>query len=439
MFRSSTLFVSLAVFCSSVYAQALGPDAATPKVLSKIVVVGDSISAGVENFSLLDSQQPHGYASVIAQQAGVSLPLPLVPYPGVPNVLQLKSLNPLTIVNADPGVTPNPPRDSQCTQPTTLSIPGVTLEQAMTVTPTSSYPPLASNPLGPVANWADIVLGYPSPLAAQTCGVSPVSQTEVQQAVALKPSAIIEWLGNNDALVPALIGVLSDLTPIPTFINEYETLLNTLKQTGAPIVTATVPDVTKAPYFTPVSVIARKTNSSPQAVAAKLGIGPNDLLRETAVPIAMSILAGHEAPAGWPTTCPAPNLDLPVPSVPCVLTASDAVYVQGTIDAYNAIIFSESLLHGAAVVDTHALVDSWAQNGYNADGKHLTLGFLGGLISLDGIHPTNTGYAIMANTFINVINAAWGVHIPQADVNAVAAHDPLFKYADQPYTYPPVQ
>jgi len=38
--------------------------------LSRLVVVGDSLSAGVQNFSLLDSQQPHGYASVIARHYG---------------------------------------------------------------------------------------------------------------------------------------------------------------------------------------------------------------------------------------------------------------------------------------------------------------------------------------------------------------------------------
>jgi hypothetical protein len=40
---------------------------------SKLVVVGDSLAAGVENGSLEDSQQVHGFANVIAQQVGTSL------------------------------------------------------------------------------------------------------------------------------------------------------------------------------------------------------------------------------------------------------------------------------------------------------------------------------------------------------------------------------
>jgi len=44
--------------------------------LSRLVVVGDSLSAGFQNGSLLDSQQVHGYANLVAQQAGANLRLP---------------------------------------------------------------------------------------------------------------------------------------------------------------------------------------------------------------------------------------------------------------------------------------------------------------------------------------------------------------------------
>jgi hypothetical protein len=95
------------------------------------------------------------------------------------------------------------------------------------------------------------------------------------------------------------------------------------------------------------------------------------------------------------------------------------------VDAFNAVIFFQSLTHGATVVDTHALVDKLARNGYKAHGRVLTTRFLGGLISLDGIHPTNTGYAIIANAFIDTMNEAWGTDIPHANVNQIAEHDPL--------------
>jgi hypothetical protein len=40
-------------------------------------------------------------------------------------------------------------------------------------------------------------------------------------------------------------------------------------------------------------------------------------------------------------------------------------------------------------------------------------------LSFDGIHPSNTGYAIIAYEFIKAINAAYGAHIPEVDVKAV--------------------
>ena len=408
------VFTLLSLFCTSALSQAQ-----YRADLSKLVVVGDSLSAGEQNFSLLDTQQVNGYASVIARQANVPLTLPLIPFPGAPNVLQLTSLNPLTIApapNPSPNSLPNPHRDNPCTQPTNLATPGVSLEQALTLAPSSTI----ANPL---EGWVDLVLGFPNPLDP-ACGNSGPALTQIQQAVALQPTAIIEYLGNDDALLPALIGQLSTLTPLSTFASSYDAALDALKQTHASIITATIPDVSKVPYFTSVPTLAKQVNLPPSVVAAKLGIGVGDLLLPTASPKALSILS-NQSEGPLPAVCPAPPLSLPVATVPCVLTASDVAYLQGTIDAYNVIIFAESFAHGAAVVDIHALVDGLAQNGYKADGKHLTTQFLGGIVSLDGIHPTNTGYAIIANAFIQVMNSSWGTNIRPANVDEIAAHDPL--------------
>jgi hypothetical protein len=410
-FRGYSGLVFLALLCGSAFSQNR-----SSVVLSNLVVVGDSLSAGVQNFSLLGTQQVNGFASLIAEQASVPLVLPLVPYPGVPNVLELTSLNPLTVVPVSvPPVTF--PRIYPCQQPTNLSVPGVTLAQALSLIPTAT-------PATPVDAWADIVLGFPDPLFAGPCGTSGVALTEIQQAVALRPTAIIEWLGNNDALVPALTGELNTLTPFINFATDYRTLLDTLEKTKAHIITASIPDVTKVPYFTPLSVIAAQVNLPVGVVASKLGLGPNDLLRPTAPPIALAILAGL-TPGPLPQNCPAPALMLPVSTVPCVLTARDAEYLRLTIDSFNLVILGESIAHRAAFVDIHALLNDLAAHGYEADHKHLTTAFLGGILSLDGIHPTNTGYAIIANSFIDTMNSYWGIHLPKVNVDKIAAHDPL--------------
>lgn len=60
------------------------------------------------------------------------------------------------------------------------------------------------------------------------------------------------------------------------------------------------------------------------------------------------------------------------------------------------------------------------------DGRQdLFFGWFGGLFSLDGLHLTETGYALYANQFIRKINETLGCGVPEIDVAAVHARDPL--------------
>ena len=378
--------------------------------------MGDSLSAGVENFSLLDTQQPNGYASLIAKQANTPLPLPLVPYPGAPNVLQLVSLNPLNIEPA-PGTLPSPPRDNPYQEAFNISVPGITVSDAITMRPTT-------NPNAPaVQQWATIVLGFPS----LYLGLAP---TQLETALALFPTTIIEALGNNDALVPALVGDLSELTPLTQFQASYKQVLDTLSITQATIITATIPDVTEVPYFTPVQTIAQQIHKSVEWVDSYLGTGPNDYIRLSALPLVDEILGGAPKPMDWPSACPSPLAALSPNPIPCVLTAADATTLRSAIASYNQVIASQSASHNALVVDLHALVAQISASGYavvtaKTGATTLTTSFLGGLFSLDGVHPTNTGYAVIANYFIQAMNSSLKTHLAPVSVNAIAEADPL--------------
>ncbi|HEX4807649.1 MAG TPA: hypothetical protein VH325_01890 [Bryobacteraceae bacterium] len=386
--------------------------------LSRLVVMGDSLSAGVQNFSLLYSTQPNGYASLIAAQAKTPLPLPLVPYPGAPNVLQLTSLKPLVIQPA-PGTLPSPPRLNPFQEAFNISVPGITVEQSLTMRPTR-------DPNAPaVQQWATIVLGFPSLYL-------DLAPTQTETAFALFPTTVIEWLGNNDALVPALIGQLSGLTPIDQFQTSYRRVLDVISFTGATVITANIPDVTEVPYFTSVSSIAQQSGACGSVVmpacvdqiAKTLGIGSGDYVRLSGLTLVDEILSGT-VKGPLPSSCPSPLAALTTSPIACVLTAADAVTIRAAIAAYNGVIANESTSHGALMIDVHSLVDQIAADGYTVNGKMLNTNFLGGLFSLDGIHPTNTGYAIIANYFISAMDSNLGTHIPQVDVAAIAAKDPL--------------
>jgi hypothetical protein len=102
------------------------------------------------------------------------------------------------------------------------------------------------------------------------------------------------------------------------------------------------------------------------------------------------------------------------------------------VNAYNVVIALEAFRKGVTLVDIHPLVNQIRARGYKVNGQTLTNAFLGGLFSLDGIHPTNTGYAVVANQFIQTLDSNRGAKIPLVNVSAIAETDPLIP----PFTAP---
>ncbi len=60
----------------------------------------------------------------------------------------------------------------------------------------------------------------------------------------------------------------------------------------------------------------------------------------------------------------------------------------------------------------------------DAQGDLASLQYGGGFFSLDGLHPSNTGYALIANTFIAAFDQKYGLTIPPVDVHSIYASDP---------------
>lgn len=380
--------------------------------LSKLVVVGDSLSAGFQNYSLLDTQQVNSYAALLARQAGVSLVLPTIPYPGVPNVLQLVSLGPPVVVAPVSGMLPPIPRDNPLQQATNLAVPGMVVADVLDKRP-------GPNVQTAIDAMTNIILGFPTPLI-----VPGPSRSQLEEAVALTPSAVLIWIGANDVLWSVLTGDPSQLTPLPSFTSSYFTMMATLSRTNARLIVANIPDVTIAPYLTPVKRLAEQSGLSIGITAHMLGISPGDFVRPGALPLAFEILAG-KAPGPLPQTCPASIPGIPLTQAPCVFTAQQAISIRADVDAFNLAIASAAALYHATVVDTHSLFEHLRVRGYVANGLQFTADFLGGLFTLDGLHPTNTLHAILANEFIDVINSQFGTNIPEVSVNQVAASDPL--------------
>jgi lysophospholipase L1-like esterase len=76
------------------------------------------------------------------------------------------------------------------------------------------------------------------------------------------------------------------------------------------------------------------------------------------------------------------------------------------------------------VVDLHGWAARIAVDGIAVGDQVLRPAKFGGLVGLDGIHFTDTGYAVVANVFLQAINAAWNTSFPQVDLAPVLADDP---------------
>jgi lysophospholipase L1-like esterase len=358
--------------------------------LSRIVVVGDSLSAGFQSDSLLDTAQPHGWAAVLAVQAHTPLVLPLIAPPGIPNVLELLSPGPPPLIEPAPGTSPG--RDDPFVQATDLAVPGAELQDVLTTAPSL-----------PIDSLTDLVIGLPGLLDG-------ISKTQVEWAQTLQPTTIFLWIGSNDILGAASVANPSAATSLSSFASNYNKLLNQLSQTGATLVVANIPDVTVVPFFTPAATIAQEAGLPQFVIDPILGIGPGDYVLPDGVALVPGILTGS-------VKGPLPSSD--------VLRAPQVIETRAIIDAYNLIIAIEAFEHGAVLVDIHTLADKIRSQGIEADGHHLTNAFLGGAFSLDGVHPTNTGYAVIANQFITTLNQQRGTSIPLVNINQVASTDPL--------------
>jgi hypothetical protein len=164
------------------------------------------------------------------------------------------------------------------------------------------------------------------------------------------------------------------------------------------------------PALTPTEDIVEETGLPLFVIGPILGIDDRDFVTPQGIALIPGILSN-------PSSGPLPS------SV--VLRAAQAAQIRATVNAYDEIIDDDARKHGAALVNIHALLHRILVHGFEANGVRMTNEFLGGIFSLDGVHPTNTGYAIVANAFIRALDRNFDAEIQTVDVEKVAASDPL--------------
>ncbi len=431
-----------------------------PSIVSsnlRIVGFGDSLTAGVQSTGLLGvpivpnpiagspfqpgvpATQPNGFFALLWSQANAGAPtnnpanspLPLIAAPGIGTLLVPDArLNP-TPISAPCGplnalaysyATALQTRVNAAQTPLDVGIPGQTVhEGAYMIGPVNSCQQISAQGLSPLAALvnSESVNFYP------VLGNFPQGTTQLAAAASLKGQYATVWLGSNDLL--KYVFALGQITPTDPaqMQTDMVNIVSTLQRSGAKVLVSNLIDVLDAGFFIkqPALPAFLRAKGGPTAAAAAplvlatlqstYGVGPGGYVTLSGFGKILTALAGGST-----------QFSLGAGDfVPDALAAQ----VQNLNDAYNASIQSAIAQTGAALVDNHALVKQIAAAGgvpINPP-KCCSLVFGGGFFSLDGIHPSNTGYALTANAFIDTMNKAYGTSVPDVNVARIYATDPF--------------
>ena len=318
--------------------------------------LGDSIGEGVQSADASFVTQPHSYLSLAARQIGVPLDLPW-------------------IVSGPLGVVGDATRRARIFP----SVPGANL--AVSGTDVSGLLRRRADALteDEIDSETDLVL-------------FPRLGSQVEIAEAAGAFAVFCWIGNNDVLSAAIDFDhldASQMTPVEEFEADFREVADRLTRSAVLVVFGTVPDVTRIAFLLDRDRAAAMLGRDP-------GLAPGEYTTLAAVLLVRIGAAG-------PEIFQDPDF---------VLDASEAARIRDRVDAFNRIIVQVAAETGALVADVHGFLESAAQDPPVLAGLPVTASYLGGLFSLDGVHPSDTGHALLANVFLEAVNRGVGTAIP---------------------------
>jgi hypothetical protein len=382
----------LTALCAGLHAQ----PARTVDVTS-FVVLGGGWSAGYAEFQLLESRQRAAFPTLMAEAMETVRPQPLFrPLVG-PSLL---AVNPL------PGILPATGQSVLRSLPFPLfafnvSIPWVRVEDS-----------LRRPPAAPLVRERDfrqtlvnLVLGYPHLILEQ-----PPLWTQVEYAERMSPTLVLIQMGLGDVLEGAVAGDPALITPSSAFAADFSEIAERMRRTFAEVVVLTVPNPLDAPYFLDLTAAADLLGFS--TAELKAGFGLRDLDRITpAGLVQISDFVRGRGPAALTSDA--------------VLPEAVVWAVDEAVSAYNATIRAEASRRGFLLYDLNALTRQVRESGVEAGSRRLGGGLQEGFYSSDGLFPSPTAHAVIANQLLLLLNATYSRSFNLVDVDTVAARDPF--------------
>jgi lysophospholipase L1-like esterase len=431
-------------------------------VLLKMVAIGNSLTAGVQSAGLAHDFQVNSYPNLIARQMnpGNVFEQPLIDDPGLSNT---PGVGVLDFVNGEivpRGTYTNPmalllnallprPYDN-------LGIPGANVNEILNATSSANGPTMT-----------DLILRNPN--FANT--------TVWEQAKLLNPTLILLWVGNNDVLGAATSGGdMDQLAPTAQFQSDLVTLLTELakiRDGNIGIIMANIFDVCDIAHVNLLDNLIYKTITLPNVGQVYLPVifdnqfQPVDFDTTTGGELYLPLLTEEGILAGGspvehlllpflgeysenglgvpdsaalvpllvgsgipPQMAPgmAKQLELamqaaglktsgiPIP-VSLTLTAAETGTIQTRVDELNQVLQGITSQQGIPLVDANNLLQQLnSPSGYQGySGKFVFFDPANTAFSLDGIHPNNGGYALIANAFIEKMNLFPDIDITPLD------------------------
>jgi hypothetical protein len=442
------------------------PPVAGTADFSKYVAVGNSITAGMMDNALYLEGQRNAYPVILAERMKMVNPdLAFnVPEFGTANGAGFGGVLPNgTPIGRFQFVLPDCPTNMSATR--TLGMTPAPTIPGETLAPFAGNRATLNNfSAAGTKSYHALVNGYgASPVFANPFYwrfASAPTASLVGDAVAAKGTFFSYWLGNMDALFYAISGGSgnpnpgnnpatygnNDMTSPAVFAGSFNAALDALLSTGANTkgIVATIPDVTRLPFFQIVNDNLRGaavpfTLSAAQAAALNAGYGqlgpaaaqvnfqagPNFPVIVTSTGLRhmnlnedfLTLLVPQDSlflgpisacntaqRAGWGISSPIPGQ--------FVLDRAEVTLVKERINAYNTVIRAAEAAGArndrVAVADMHAVFNNLpaARNTF----------IPGGYISVDGVHPNPRGQAMIANEFIKAINARFSSTLAPVDL-----------------------
>ncbi|MBI4929683.1 MAG: SGNH/GDSL hydrolase family protein [Bacteroidetes bacterium] len=261
---------------------------------------------------------------------------------------------------------------------------------------------------------------------ASSAGVS----TMLSDAKAQQPTFFALWAGMEDVYDYVSHGAYSTTILSPSsFYTKLDSVLSQLPSQG---VIANIPDFTSFPFYTTIPWDGLELTRNLKDSLNMLYFGDSLYSGSTAFQIGKNGFM-IEDPA---STAPPPGyrkmrngdyilLSVPIDSMKCnflgaftpmpdqyVLDTSEVKVVNQIIADYNNVITVMAQKYKLALVDMNAYFKK-VQTGIKWDGEDFNAEFVsGGFFSLDGYHPNQKGYVLVANEFIRAINSKYNATVP---------------------------